>query len=93
VLPKNKKEINLNLKLTSEVKSNSKLVICLNENKPTKICGALDYTCNPRHSGGRDQEDCGLKPTQANSLPVSKNPSQINRTLRGIGAFLVKWLL
>jgi hypothetical protein len=30
------------------------------------------------HSGGRDQEDCGSKPAQANSAgdPSSKNPSQ-----------------
>jgi hypothetical protein len=25
------------------------------------------YTCNPSYSGGRDQEDCGSKPAQANS--------------------------
>jgi hypothetical protein len=30
---------------------------------------------NPSYSGGRDQEDLGLKPAQANSLrdPISKN--------------------
>jgi hypothetical protein len=40
--------------------------------------------CNPSYSGGRDQ-DCGLKPAQANSLrdPISKNPLQ-----KG----LVEWL-
>jgi hypothetical protein len=34
------------------------------------------YTCNPRYSGGRDQEDCGSKSAQANSLrdPILKNP-------------------
>jgi hypothetical protein len=26
------------------------------------------HTCNPSHSGGRDQEDRGLKPARANSL-------------------------
>jgi hypothetical protein len=33
------------------------------------------HACNPSNSGGRDEEDCGLKPTWANSLrdPVSKN--------------------
>jgi hypothetical protein len=33
-------------------------------------------TYNSNYSGGRDQEDCGLKPTQANSWqdPISKNP-------------------
>jgi hypothetical protein len=32
------------------------------------------YACNPSYSGSRDQEDCGSKPTQANSLqdPISK---------------------
>jgi hypothetical protein len=30
---------------------------------------------NPSNSGGRDQEDCGLRPVWANSLqdPISKN--------------------
>jgi hypothetical protein len=33
--------------------------------------------CNPSYSGGRDQEDCGLKPPQANSSrdPISKIPN------------------
>jgi hypothetical protein len=26
------------------------------------------HACNPSYSGGRDQEDCGLKPARANSL-------------------------
>jgi hypothetical protein len=36
------------------------------------------HTCNPSYSGGRDQEDCGLKSSWANSSrnPISKNPSQ-----------------
>jgi hypothetical protein len=31
------------------------------------------HTCNPSYSAGRDQEDCSLKPAQANSLqdPIS----------------------
>jgi hypothetical protein len=35
------------------------------------------HACNPSNSGGRDQEDGGLKPAQANSLrdPMLKNPS------------------
>jgi hypothetical protein len=34
------------------------------------------HACNPSYSGGRDQEDSGSKPTQANSLqdPISKKP-------------------
>jgi hypothetical protein len=36
------------------------------------------HACNPSYSGGRDQEDHGLKPAWENSLrdPISKNPSQ-----------------
>jgi hypothetical protein len=36
------------------------------------------HVCNPSYSGGRDQEDHGLKLAQVNSLwdPISKNPSQ-----------------
>jgi hypothetical protein len=36
----------------------------------------MAHVCNPGYSGGRDQEDCGSKPAQANSLrdPISKNP-------------------
>jgi hypothetical protein len=34
------------------------------------------HTCNPTYSGGRNQEDCGLKPAQANSSqdPILKKP-------------------
>jgi hypothetical protein len=34
------------------------------------------HACNPSYSGGRDQEDCGLKPTWASSSrdPISKIP-------------------
>jgi hypothetical protein len=36
------------------------------------------HVCNPSYSGGRDQQDCGVKPAWANSFrdPISKNPSQ-----------------
>jgi hypothetical protein len=39
------------------------------------------HACNPSYSGGRDQEDRGLKPAQAYNLWVHdtlswKNPSQ-----------------
>jgi hypothetical protein len=35
----------------------------------------VTHTCNPSCLGGTDQEDCSLKPAQANSLldPISKN--------------------
>jgi hypothetical protein len=36
------------------------------------------HTCNPSYSGGRDQEDWGSRPTQANSSldPTQRNPAQ-----------------
>jgi hypothetical protein len=37
------------------------------------------HACNPSYSGGRDQEDQCLKPSQANSLQdptLKKKPSQ-----------------
>jgi hypothetical protein len=35
------------------------------------------HSCNPPYSGGRDQEDQGLKPARANSFqdPISKIPN------------------
>jgi hypothetical protein len=44
------------------------------------------HTCNPSYSGGRDQEDCGLKPARANSSRDSI--SKIPITKKG----LVEWL-
>jgi hypothetical protein len=34
------------------------------------------HACNPSYSGGKDQEDHGLRPAQANISrdPISKNP-------------------
>jgi hypothetical protein len=45
------------------------------------------HTCNPSYSGGRDQEDRGSKPAQANSSgdPISK---KIFHKKKG----LVQWL-
>jgi hypothetical protein len=41
----------------------------------------VTHTCNPIYSGGRDQEDRGSKPTQANS---SRDPiSKISKTEKG----------
>jgi hypothetical protein len=39
--------------------------------------GAVPHTCNPSYSGGRDQEDQGLKPAWASTLQdlILKNPS------------------
>jgi hypothetical protein len=38
----------------------------------------MAHACNPSYLGGREQEDCSLKPALANSSqdPISKNPSQ-----------------
>jgi hypothetical protein len=51
------------------------------------------HTCNCSYSGGRDQEDCGSKPAQANSLrdPISKKkPSQkrAGGVTKGVGTEL-----
>jgi hypothetical protein len=35
--------------------------------KISVLC-AVVHACNPSYSGGRDQEDHGLKPAQGNSL-------------------------
>jgi hypothetical protein len=34
----------------------------------------MAHVCNPSYSGGRDQEDCGSKPTRTNNLqdPILK---------------------
>jgi hypothetical protein len=44
------------------------------------------HACNPTYSGGRDQEDLGLKPAQANS---SSRP-YLEKLFTKIG--LVEWL-
>jgi hypothetical protein len=33
------------------------------------------HTCNPSYWGGRDQEDCGVKPANNSRDPLSKNPN------------------
>jgi hypothetical protein len=52
------------------------------------------FACNPRFSGDRDQEDCGLKSARANSSqdPIlrffcEKNPSQkkASGVVQGVG--------
>jgi hypothetical protein len=47
---------------------------------------SVAHTYNPRHSGGRDQEDHSSKTAQANSLrnPILKNPSQ--ERAQGVGS-------
>jgi hypothetical protein len=41
------------------------------------------HACNPSYSGGRDQEDCGLKPARANSPqdPISKKKKNYKKGL------------
>jgi hypothetical protein len=40
------------------------------------VAEPVAHTCNPRYSGGRDQENRGSKPAWANSSedPISKKP-------------------
>jgi hypothetical protein len=49
------------------------------------------HACNPSYSGGRDQEDQGSQPAQANSTrnPISKNKTK-QKTITKKG--LVEWL-
>jgi hypothetical protein len=44
------------------------------------------HTCNPSYSGGRDQEDHGSKPAQANS---SGDPTLKKKTMQKKG--LAEW--
>jgi hypothetical protein len=46
----------------------------------------MAHTCNPSYSGGRDQEDRGLKPARANS----STRSYLEKPFTKIG--LVEWL-
>jgi hypothetical protein len=51
----------------------------ISQDQKAKYCWApVAHTCNPSYSGGRDQEDCSLKPAWANSLrdSILNNPSQ-----------------
>jgi hypothetical protein len=45
------------------------------------------HACNPSYSGGRDLEEHGSKPDQANHSvdPISKNPSQEKKKNRADG--------
>jgi hypothetical protein len=48
------------------------------------------HTCNPSYSGGRDQEDHGSKPAQANSLqdPILKkthHKERASEAAQGVG--------
>jgi hypothetical protein len=54
-----------------------------------KVCWVLvAHTCNPSYSGGRNQEDHGLKPAQANSSrdPISKILITKKKKKVGLGA-------
>jgi hypothetical protein len=39
----------------------------------------MAHACNSSYSGGRDQEDCSLKPAQANSQPGKIVPDTLSR--------------
>jgi hypothetical protein len=47
------------------------------------------HTCYPSYSGGKDQEDCGLKPAQVNSLrapyPKTKSHKRTGEVAQGVG--------
>jgi hypothetical protein len=47
----------------------------------------VTHACNPSYSGGRDEEDHGLKPVWANSLqdPILKKPFTYTHTKRAGG--------
>jgi hypothetical protein len=46
------------------------------------------HACNPNYSGGKDQEDCNLKPAWVNSSqdPISKNPNTKQGLLSGLAS-------
>jgi hypothetical protein len=51
-----------------------------------KIKILMVHTCHPSYSGGRDQEDCGLKQIVCKTLP-QKNPLQksVGGVAQGVG--------
>jgi hypothetical protein len=59
------------VKYLNKLWNRTKIVLDIEKHKPklkTKIGQAVvDHACNPSYSGGRDQEDHGSKPAQANS--------------------------
>jgi hypothetical protein len=78
------------------------LILCsnpniLHEKKTSKIKNKIicvswapvAHACNTSYLGGRDQKDCGLKPTQANSLhdPILKKciTKRAGGVVQGIG--------
>jgi hypothetical protein len=48
------------------------------------------HTCNSSYSGGKDQENCSVKPAQENSLrePISKQPfpKRVDGVAQGVGS-------
>jgi hypothetical protein len=46
------------------------------------------HVCNPSYSGGRDQEDLGLKPAQANSsqpyFETNPSPKRADEVAQGV---------
>jgi hypothetical protein len=43
------------------------------------------HAYNPSYSGGRDQEDCGSTPAQANSLLNSTSLKRVDGVAQGVG--------
>jgi hypothetical protein len=54
--------------------------------------GASGSNCSPSYSGGRDQEDCSLKPTWANSLLNSISTKSITKKGMGSGSRCRPWV-
>jgi hypothetical protein len=50
-----------------ECKALSTLVPKKEKERKKNSLALVAAVCNPSYSGGRDQEDCGLKPAQADS--------------------------
>jgi hypothetical protein len=61
-----------------------------------QLCQVLvTHACNPSYSGGRDQEDCDLKPAPAKSLrdPILKIPNtkRAGGVAQGVGPEFKPW--
>jgi hypothetical protein len=55
--------------------------------------GTIVHACNPRYSGGRDQEDCWLRPDQAKSSRdlILTNELDINRRMEVQASLGINW--
>jgi hypothetical protein len=49
-------------------------VITKKKKKNSRCWALVVHTCNPSYSGGRDQEDCGLKPAGTGGVAQGVGP-------------------